>query len=172
MRLVLMQMAALIACGVIWRIILLLVLVFVCVCFVFFGLVFFLLMPALVLLVLWRAPLTWDALRIAAAAASGVLVASAVAAGVYRAWHTSKAKIGALILAAAFPNVTYLGLPVLEKTFGPWARSVAIQYDLFACTPLLLTLGILLAQTHGTRDRPEPLLIDLFKVPPLWAAAP
>src|SRR3569833_897736 len=104
----------------------------------------------MVLLVLWRAPLTWDALRIAAAAASGVLVAIAVAAGVYRAWHTSKAKIGALILAAAFPNVTYLGLPVLEKTFGPWARSVAIQYALFACTPLLLTLGFLLALSFGS----------------------
>lgn len=170
MRLVLMQMAALIACGVIWRFIKPPDTDIDSARRVITGLVYTLLLPALVLLVLWRAPLTWDALRIAAAAASGVLVAIAVAAGVYRAWHTPKAKTGALILAAAFPNVTYLGLPILEKTFGPWARSVAIQYDLFACTPLLLTLGILLAQTHGTRDRPEPLLIGLFKVPPLWAA--
>ena len=35
-----------------------------------------------------------------------------------------------MILAAGFPNVTYLGLPVLEQTFGSWARSVVIQIDL------------------------------------------
>src|SRR3569623_3127874 len=109
MRLVLMQLATLIACGDIWRFIMPPDMDIDSACRGITGLVYTLLLPALVLLVLWRAPLTWDALRIAAAAASGVLVALAVAAGVYRAWHPPKAKAGALILAAAFPNVTYLG---------------------------------------------------------------
>jgi hypothetical protein len=78
---------------------------------------------------------------------------------------------GTLLLAAAWPNATYLGLPVLEATFGEWARRIAIQYDLFACFPLLMTVGVLIARHHGSaRDRENPL-VTLIKVPPLWAAA-
>ncbi len=54
-----------------------------------------------------------------------------------------------MILAAAFPNVTYLGLPVLEQTFGSWARSVVIQIDLFATAPLLFTVGIMIVRHYG-----------------------
>jgi len=75
-----------------------------------------------------------------------------------------------MLLAAAFPNATYLGLPVLAKTFGPWARGVAIQYDLFACTPILLTVGILIARHHGNSSEHGHPLASLLKVPPLWAA--
>ena len=88
----------------------------------------------------------------------------------FRGSTVPKPIVGALFLAAAFPNVTYLGLPVLEKTFGPWASSVAIQYDLFACTPLLLTIGILIARLHGTGGERDNPFLALLKVPPLWAA--
>jgi predicted permease len=64
-----------------------------------------------------------------------------------------------------------MGLPLLENTFGPWARRIAIQYDLFACTPLLLTVGILLASRYGAAGRRESPLLVLLKVPALWAAA-
>jgi len=77
---------------------------------------------------------------------------------------------GAILLAAAFPNATYLGYPILVQTFGDWAGPVAIQYDLFACTPILLTLGIMLASHYGGQsDKPHPLAL-LIRVPPLWAA--
>lgn len=172
MQTVLVQMTALIACGVLWRHIKPADMDAGTVRRVLTDLVYTLLLPALVLLVLWRAPLDWDALRIAVTAASGVLAALAVSSLIYRTWRTPKPSAGALILAATFPNVTYLGLPVLESTFGPWARSVAIQYDLFACTPLLLTAGILLAQSYGARDerRRGGVIAGLLKVPPLWAA--
>ncbi|HEB92082.1 MAG TPA: AEC family transporter [Gammaproteobacteria bacterium] len=134
------------------------------------DLVYFLLLPALVLSVLWSAPLGLDSLRIAAVAAAGV-VAGLLLAGLWYAWRgTPQHRTGALVLAAAFPNATYLGLPVLEHTFGPWARSIAIQYDLFACTPLLLSVGILLARNYGNHDETEPVWQTLLKVPPLWAA--
>jgi predicted permease len=125
------------------------------------GLVYTVLLPALVLLVLWRAPLGADAARTALAAAGGVLFGKALGA--------ERAVTGALVLAAAFPNATYLGLPVLEKALGTWARSVAIQYDLFACTPLLMTVGILFARMHGDGGNGEHPLVSLLKVPPLWA---
>lgn len=172
MQTVLLQAAILIACGALWR-----------------GLrpggldpqlvrkaigdlVYYLLLPALVLSVLWSTPLGLDSARIALLAAVGVLAGLGLAAVTCRLCQAPRASAGALVLAAGFPNATYLGLPVLESTLGPWARSIAIQYDLFACTPLLLSLGILLAQRYG-QDQREPagrFLLGLLKVPPLWAA--
>ena len=137
------------------------------------DIVYFLLLPALVLDALWRTELSWDSARIAGLAAAGVIAALWLADAGCRLCRIAAPTRGALVLAAAFPNVTYLGLPVLEATFGPWARSVAVQYDLFACTPLLLTLGILMARRYG---KAEPgvapgVLGPLFQVPALWAAA-
>jgi len=134
------------------------------------GLVYVLLLPALVLMVLWEAPIGLDSLRIAAVAAVSLLAVLALAWGLYWVAGTARPVAGALILAAAFPNVTYLGLPVLEQTLGPWARSVAIQYDLFACLPLLLTVGVLVARVHGTRADLRHPLVALLRVPALWAA--
>ncbi|MFA5530520.1 MAG: AEC family transporter [Thiohalomonadaceae bacterium] len=168
---VILQAAGLILCGVFWR--------------VFApqgleaeglrrhltGLVYALLLPALVLGVLWRAPMGADTLRIVLVAAMGVCSGLGLAWLWLRRTRVSHASVGAMLLAAAFPNATYMGLPVLEAAFGPWARSVAIQYDLFACTPLLLSVGMYVAAYYGaTGERVHPLL-SLLKVPPLWAAA-
>lgn len=143
------------------------------------DIVYYLLLPALVLDALWRTELGWDSARIAWLAAAGVVAALGLAAMGCRVCRVPAPTRGALLLAAAFPNVTYLGLPVLEATFGPWARGVAIQYDLFACTPLLLTVGILIAQKLGTAadgvhansiGATDRLLRPLLQVPALWAA--
>jgi malate permease and related proteins len=168
---VLWQMALMIALGVGWRLVAPFGLEADPTRRALTGLVYTILLPALVLLVVWRAPLGLDTLRTALSAAGGVLFGLAVGWGAYRAVRAAPPAAGALILAAAFPNATYLGLPVLEKTFGPWARGVAIQYDLFACTPLLLTVGVLVARTHGTDPDGENPVLALLKVPPLWAAA-
>ncbi|MBI5039817.1 MAG: AEC family transporter [Gammaproteobacteria bacterium] len=136
------------------------------------DIVYYLLLPALVLGALWRTELGWDSVRIAWLAATGVVAALWLAGVGCRLCRVEAPTRGALMLAAAFPNVTYLGLPVLEATFGPWARGVAIQYDLFACTPLLLTLGILTARKYGTASASDATGIgrSLLQVPALWAA--
>ncbi len=137
------------------------------------DIVYYLLLPALVLDALWRTDLGWDSARIAWLAAVGVVAALALAGMGCRLCRVPAPTRGALMLAAAFPNVTYLGIPVLEATFGPWARGVAIQYDLFACTPLLLTLGIITARRLGTADdnsANHSVLRPLLQVPALWAA--
>jgi predicted permease len=60
---------------------------------------------------------------------------------------------------------------VLEATFGPWARSVAIQYDLFACTPFLFTVGILVASRYGDAGAAKTSMVGrLIRIPALWAA--
>jgi len=134
------------------------------------GSVYYLFLPALVLSVLWQAPIGVETLKIIAVAASGVLAALAVSLLACRVCAAQRGTAGAMILAASWPNATYLGLPVLEKTLGPWARSVAIQYDLFACTPLLLTVGIMVASAYGTGGRWQNPARVLLTVPPFWAA--
>jgi predicted permease len=168
---VLWQMALMIAVGVGWRLLKPWGLDADTTRRVVAGLVYTVLLPCLVLLVLWRAPLGADAVRTALAAAGGVVFGLGAGWGAFRLLGAGRPAAGALILATAFPNATYLGLPVLEKALGPWARGIAIQYDLFACTPLLLTVGALIARAYGNGGAGESPLVALLKVPPLWAAA-
>ncbi len=134
------------------------------------SLVYVYLLPALVLLVLWRAPLGLDALRIAFVSASCILAGIAMAWLWFR-WRGADSRVlGTVLLAAGWGNFTYLGLPVLEGALGSWARAVAIQFDLFAATPLLLSLGIILASRHGDKAAPDGILKELLRVPPIWAA--
>lgn len=133
-------------------------------------LVFHLFFPALVLKSLWETPLGQHTLLIAMIAVICVLSTWVLAVVAY-AWLKPSARVkGALILAATFPNVTYLGLPILENIYGQWARQVAITFDLFACLPLLLTLGSATAQYYGTAHTSSQQIINIFKVPALWAA--
>ncbi len=168
---VLIQMAGLILCGVIWRQVQPAGLTHQHTRKVLTSLVYYLLLPALVLSVLWQAPLGSTTVLIAISAASGVLMGLLGAKLTCRVCKQGPAQTGAMILAVAFPNVTYLGLPVLEATFGPWARSLAIQYDLFACTPLLFTVGMLIAARYGQAEATAfNIWHELLRIPALWAA--
>ncbi len=133
-------------------------------------LVFYLLLPALVLRVMWQARLGLESIAISAAAVSGILGAMLVSWWLCRRCRLPDPVSGATILAAAFANVTYLGLPVLVATLGDWAAGVAIQYDLFASTPLLFTLGFLLAAHYGHAEETIHPLQRLVRIPALWAA--
>lgn len=173
MIIVMLQMVVLIGCGIVWR--------WINpgghsdrqVRTILAAGVYYLFLPALVLRVIWQAPLGLATLQIALVAALGVLVSLATAWPLMRLLRTPATVMGACLLAAAWPNATYLGLPVLVAVFGELGRSTAIQYDLFACTPLLLTVGVILARHYG-RSRTQPydigLLPALLRVPPLWTA--
>ena len=135
------------------------------------SMVYYLMLPALVLTVLWKAELGAITLLIASSAAVAILLGMGLSALSCRACGANRAVTGAVILAAAFPNSTYLGLPVLEAAFGPWARGVAVQYDLFACTPILFTLGILISAHYGEASvKASGMLGELLRIPALWAA--
>ncbi|MDA3875902.1 MAG: AEC family transporter [Halothiobacillus sp.] len=167
---VLLQMAATIAMGLLWR------------RFEFGGwsaerargalttAVYYFFLPALVLAVLWRTPLGADTFKISLSAATGVLVSMAAMVLVGRMMTLTRPQFGALLLAASFPNATYMGLPLLASLFGDPGKAVAIQYDLFACTPLLLSVGIMLAARFGNHSEQIHPVKSLLRVPPLWAA--
>lgn len=170
---VLVQMGCLILCGVVWRIIrpggldadqTRLVLTTV---------VFNLLLPALVISVLWQAKIGLETLKISLFGTAIITSGAAATWLLSRIWRINRRKLGAAMLGIAFPNVTYLGLPLLEQTFGPWARSIVIQIDLFAGTPLVLTLGVLIARHYGDSgpSKQNSMLRALLINPPLWSAA-
>jgi predicted permease len=168
---VLVQMTGLIVCGIAWRVFKPAGLEPAQTRKVLTSLVYYLLLPALVLSVLWKAELGNTTLLIALSAAFAVAVGMGLSVLSCRACRSSPPVAGAVILAATFPNATYLGLPVLEAAFGPWARGVAIQYDLFACTPLLFTLGILVASRYGnTAEMARNMAGELLRIPALLAA--
>lgn len=168
---VILQMAGLIVCGVGWRLLQPAGLAAVETRTVLTSLVYYLLLPALVLSVLWEAELGETSVLIAIAAAVGIFAGLAVGFLSCRLCKNSSAEAGAVILAVTFPNATYLGLPVLEATFGSWARGVAIQYDLFACTPLLFTVGVLVASRLGNSgEKSREVYRGLLAIPAMWAA--
>lgn len=168
---VILQMAGLILCGWLWRVLKPAGLNAAQTRTVLTSLVYYLLLPALVLSVLWRAELDESALIIASAAALGILSGMLLSLLASRLTGITSARTGAILLATAFPNATYMGLPVLDEVFGSWASSVAIQYDLFACTPLLFTLGVLISARLGRPGAASQVpLSDLSRIPALWAA--
>jgi len=132
--------------------------------------VFYLLLPALVLRVLWRTELALPSLGISAVACIGTFGAMLLAILACRSCRIEPGLSGAAILAASFGNVTYLGLPILTAVLGDWAAGVAIQYDLFASTPVLFTLGMLLASRYGHSEQQLRPLRRLAAIPALWAA--
>ncbi|MCU7801052.1 MAG: AEC family transporter [gamma proteobacterium symbiont of Lucinoma myriamae] len=134
------------------------------------SLVYYFMLPALILDILWLAPLQENSFYIAIMAAGGVL-GSMVLAFLFSRFSSNlpRATVGAVILAASFPNATYMGLPVLKETFGDWSMSIALQFDLFACTPILLSLGIFIASSYGQQEKLGKLLFSMLKVPAIWA---
>jgi predicted permease len=80
---------------------------------------------------------------------------------------------GVLVLAGSFGNVTYLGLPVITEMLGGRWGYVAILYDQLANTPVLLTVGALIAARFGSGSGLSVAgsLRRVFTLPPLWAVA-
>lgn len=170
MRSTLIQMALLMACGAGWRFFSPAGLTAEHTRAVLTTVVYYLFLPAMVLEVLWTADIGLKSLEYTA------LGVFAVISGLIMTWLvTSLLKFdspqkGALLLAASFPNVTYLGLPVLEQTFGSWARSVAIQLDFFGAGPVLYTLGIMVSRYYGHAEGKSPFFLSFLTTPPFCAA--
>lgn len=167
----LLQMAVLIACGAAWRQIKPAGLSAEHARPVLTTVVYYLFLPAMVLEVLWRADIGIKSLQYTMLGVASIAFAMLCIWLTGRLFRFDKRRLGALILATSFPNVTYLGLPVLEQTFGHWARSVAIQIDLFATAPFVFTIGIMVAKHFGEDDSGrQRSVLSYLNAPPFWAA--
>lgn len=133
------------------------------------DLVFYILLPALVLDVMWQAPLNLTSVKISLTALSSIAVSLGLMWLVLKFLKVSNAQKGALLIAGTFPNSTYLGLPVTAQALGDWTQAIVLKYDLFACTPTVLTIGVLIAHHYGNATSDIHPFSALLKVPPLWA---
>lgn len=135
------------------------------------SVVYYLFLPAMVLDVLWKADIGWQSLQYSMLGCATILLGVLSSYILVKLCKFKNPQAGAIVLATAFPNVTYLGLPVLEQAFGPWSRSVVIQLDLFAAAPLVFTLGIALARSFGNAEQESPSsALGFLNAPPFWAA--
>ena len=133
--------------------------------------VYYLLLPSMVLEVLWTADIGFQSFQYTLLGISSIAFALLCMWLVGKICRFQNQRLGAMLLAAAFPNVTYLGLPVLEQTFGHWSRSVVIQLDLFATAPFLFTFGIMLVRRYGEdNDGRKQNALTYLNAPPFWAA--
>ena len=134
-------------------------------------LVYYLLLPAMILDVLWVANIGLISFHYMLLGVSCILLAMLCTWSVGRLFNFEEKRLGAIVLAA-IPNVTYLGLPILDQTFGDWTRSVVIQLDLFAAAPIVFTLGIMIARHYGEDNSANPKsALSFLNAPPFWAAA-
>jgi malate permease and related proteins len=135
------------------------------------SVVYYFFLPMMVLEVLWASNIGTQSFQYTVLAIPSIIFGMLCLWSVGAVFKFERRCLGAVLLAAAFPNVTYLGLPVLEQTFGNWARSVVIQIDLFATSPLLFTLGIAVVRHYGQdfEEKKQPLWTFL-NAPPFWAA--
>lgn len=168
----LIQMTLLIACGVGWQALAPAGLTAGQTRRVLSAFVYYLLLPAMVLEVLWTADIGLKSLHYTLLGVSCILSGMLGMFVIGNCFKIDGPKLGALILATS-PNVTYLGLPLLEQLFGDRARSVVIQVDSFAATPIMLTIGIMIARHYGQADDhdPRPSALALLNAPPFWSAA-
>jgi predicted permease len=164
-----LQMAAIIAIGVIWQRIAPTHIPVLSHRRALTDLVFYILLPALVLDVMWKAPLNIDSIKVSLTALSALFSSLALMWLIVHFLNISNPQKGALLIAATFPNATYLGLPVTAQALGDWSQAIVLKFDLFACTPLVLTLGVLIAHRFGDNDVELHPFLALLKVPPLWA---
>jgi predicted permease len=165
-------MTLLMACGVGWRVLTPEGLSAEQIRQVLTTLVYYLLLPAMVLDVLWTADIGLHSFHYTLLGVGCVIFALICTWVIGKCSKFSNKRLGTMFLAAAFPNVTYLGLPVLEQMFGNLARSVVIQIDLFATAPVLFTLGIMIVRYYGeeSAEKSRPVF-SYLNTPPFWAAA-
>jgi malate permease and related proteins len=141
------------------------------------------LLPALSFKVLFTAKLDSTIWQVPVSASLSCLGSLCVAWLCYevilRFAHLKKETLGALLLASAWGNITYLGLPVVTSVVGSDMQKIPLMFDLLSCTPLLWSVGAIVAMKHSAIHSQEDVrpfellkksLLMLVKLPPFVSA--
>ena len=136
-------------------------------------LVLYIILPALIFNVVYHAEVGKEFYHIPVSAFGGIVAALILASLVFYFIKLPQNTKGALILASAFSNVTYLGLPVLMGIFASIPEKIAVVSVLFEVTtsPVLLSVGVMIALYFGKKSSlsASAILKRILKLPPLWA---
>ena len=95
------------------------------------------------------------------------LIMIAIAWGVGRLAGESGPLLGALMLAAAFPNSGFVGIPLSEFAFGDVGRTTAVIY-LTAQNVVVYTIGVYIASRGSDHDARN-AVTEIFRLPLLYA---
>jgi malate permease and related proteins len=135
--------------------------------------VLYFILPALIFNVVYKSEVGKEFLYIPITAASGIFAALIVSILIYHFTNLPSRTKGALILAASFSNVTYLGLPVLQGIFPEIPEKITVVSVLFEVTtsPILLSVGALIAVYYGNKTtyRAKQIVKRILSLPPIWA---
>ena len=131
-------------------------------------------LPALVFRVICSVPSGPEMVQIPLVMGIGVVCCLGLALLLFRPLVMPAEEKGALVLASAFGNVTYLGLPVLQGLFPGLSLQVAKVAILseVTTTPLNLSVGVALGESfRGTVRRGvwRQALHAVVTMPALWA---
>jgi len=108
-----------------------------------------------------------EVLKLAVGVVAYAAVMIAIAWVVGRVVGTSGALLGALMLAAAFPNSGFVGIPLSEFAFGDVGRTTAVLY-LTIQNLLVYTVGVYIASNGAGRGVRE-AVVEIFRLPLIYA---
>jgi hypothetical protein len=127
-------------------------------------------LPALALLHLQRAPLTFDFVAVAGGAWLMLGCAALFFALIARRMGLAQGEVGALVLTAGLANTSFVGLPMIEAYLGRDGLPLGIVVDQLGSYLALSTVGLLLAARYsGEAVGPRVMLRRLATFPPLIA---
>jgi len=107
-----------------------------------------------------------EVLKLGVGVVAYALVMIAIAWAVGTALGESGPLLGALMLAAAFPNSGFVGIPLSEFAFGDVGRTTAVLY-LTIQSFVVYTLGVYIASGGGNGARSS--LREIFSLPLVYA---
>lgn len=129
-------------------------------------------LPALVFLALQAIAPSYALLALAALAWVAVLASLGLGLLLARALRLAGPEAGALALAMAFGNTTYLGYPLVTALTGDRGLAAAVYFDQLGATLAATTAGAMLAfRLGGAAGGVRLALRRLLTFPPLWAVA-
>lgn len=138
-------------------------------------LVLYVLLPSLIFKVIYTSDLGSVLYEVPVAIAAGIAGCLFAAWLIFKWIPIDRKAKGSLILACAFGNVTYLGLPVLQGVFADHALDISKVAILCEVTvaPLNLIVGSLLAMRYSEEEDLSlgQSLKQVIQLPPLWALA-
>jgi predicted permease len=130
-------------------------------------------LPALNFRVIYDAELGEELWQVPLCALTGLAVILTAGHLIYLFFDTPPRVKGSLVLAGAFGNVTYLGMPILQRLYPSSFLPVTVTVILYemTITPLNPVVGSALAasSSHSTRFSLKANLLQVTKMPLLWA---
>ncbi|MBI5025759.1 MAG: AEC family transporter [Nitrospirae bacterium] len=141
------------------------------------ALVFNIFLPALCVIVVYRAKIDTDTLLLSPSALLTLAFTLALSFAIYtllgKRFNISPKEKGTLILASIFGNNLYLGLPVITCLYGQEAGKYVLFYAFFGSTLFLWTVGVAVASHYG---RSEPFRVSksiktILTLSPIWGLA-